>query len=97
MVNSKSTVRGQIFLSTGKDYITQHVASEGAVSEKLTLSQWIEKEGVEAVASILKVTPAAVRHWRRGWVLPNTELMKKIQLVSKGVVSFDKTLKTHKR
>lgn len=53
----------------------------------MTLRAWIEKTGVDEVVRLLKVKPAAVRHWRRGANLPSDETKLKIMKLTRGAVS----------
>lgn len=63
--------------------------------KQMMLNEWIEKEGAATVAKLLKITEGAVRHWRRGWVLPDSRQMAKIRKFSHGQVSIDLTLDSH--
>ncbi len=65
------------------------------VTQKLTLKEWIEKEGAATVAKLLKVNESAVRHWRRGFVLPRAEQMIRIRDLSRGAVCIEEMIETH--
>lgn len=65
------------------------------VQQTVSLKDWIDKEGISTVAKVLTVTEACVRHWKRGYVLPDSNQMKKIRMLTKGRVSFDTTLDSH--
>ena len=54
----------------------------------LTLKKWIEKRGVSWVAQALRVHPATVGHWRRGFCLPTPAKMEQIVALSKGAVTY---------
>lgn len=65
----------------------------------ITLYQWLQEKikakGIDALAKELGVTPSAVNHWRRGYVMPDTRQMRKIRNISEGRVSLDKTVDLH--
>ncbi len=54
----------------------------------MTLCDWIEKTGPKAVAKLLKVDPSTVSLWRNGKSTPTTKMMKKINEVTKGKVTY---------
>lgn len=58
------------------------------------LIKWINEIGVADVAKLLKTDPASVRHWRRGFCLPRSEQMVKINRYSKGKVSYAEMIDT---
>lgn len=66
-----------------------------AVKKKMNLAEWIEQEGIATVATALGVQESAVRHWRRGWVLPSDEAKLKIEKLSKGAVTVNDMIEFH--
>lgn len=64
------------------------------MAKGISLKNWIEEVGPKQVAKIFKVTPAAVRHWRCGVALPQTDKMQKIRDLSKGRVSYEEMIDT---
>lgn len=63
--------------------------------KQITVKEWIDEEGTSVVAAALGVTQAAVGHWHRGWVLPDSRQMRKIRKLSRERVSMDLTLDAH--
>lgn len=57
--------------------------------QNVSLRDWINANGVQAIAELLGVEDSAVRHWRRGHCLPRAEQMREIKRVSKGQVSYE--------
>lgn len=66
-----------------------------AVKKSMSLAEWIESEGTQTVARALKVNESAVRHWRRGWVLPSDETKLKIEKLSNGAVTVKNMIVSH--
>lgn len=61
----------------------------------LLLKDWILKEGTQAVAKRLKVSPTNVRHWKAGYSLPSSHHLFKIKKLSGGKVNLEKSILSH--
>lgn len=49
--------------------------------------KWLDELTIKRAAQILKIEVSAVRHWRRGCVLPKDEVKLKIMKLTHGVVN----------
>ncbi len=63
--------------------------------KKLSLADWIEQTGVETICKALKVTEGAVRHWKKGHVLPRASYMMQIEKLSRGAVHIKDVVAHH--
>jgi hypothetical protein len=63
--------------------------SKSPASRRMSLKNWIDKQGVRAVAETLDVRTATVNYWRRGRSLPRAHQMAEIKKLSRGAVSYD--------
>lgn len=61
----------------------------------LSLLEWIEQEGTDTIAKALGVTRSTINHWKRGYVLPRSEIMIKIRKLSRGAVSIEQMVEAH--
>lgn len=59
---------------------------------KQSLKDWINDNGVEHVAKLLKVEQATVRHWRRGANFPRVDQMRVIKKITKGRVGYEEII-----
>lgn len=61
-----------------------------------TLKQWLDEyDNNQKLAGCLSVSVESVRHWRRGWVLPNSMFMHKLLILSSHQIDWNKTIKDH--
>jgi len=62
---------------------------------KISLKDWIDREGVATLAKKFGVNESTVRHWRRGHCLPKAEQMREIKKLSNGAVTYDTMIDNH--
>lgn len=65
------------------------------MKRKISLRDWIDREGATKLAQKLGVEVSTVRHWRRGHCLPSDTQKRAIKRISKGEVSYDSIIDPH--
>ena len=65
------------------------------MKNKISLKDWIEREGASKIAEKLGVEVSTVRHWRTGHCLPSDKQKRAIKKESKGAVSYDSIIDPH--
>lgn len=59
---------------------------------QMSLSDWIELNGVPTISRMLNVTPNTVRYWRIGESLPKASQMRQIKKLSNGLVGYEQII-----
>jgi len=65
------------------------------MAKKLSMNEWIDREGRKEVARLLKVDASAVGHWRRGYAHPAFKHLARAVQITRGRVSVDRTIAEH--
>lgn len=61
---------------------------------KKTLDEFIKESGIKQLAKKLDVVESSVRHWRRGYCLPEHRIMYTILKMSKGALTYEGVVET---
>lgn len=65
------------------------------VKTRISLRDWIDREGVSNLAKKFGLNESTIRHWRRGHCLPKAEQMREIKKLSNGAVTYDTMIDNH--
>lgn len=65
------------------------------MKNKISLRDWIDREGAATLAEKLKVEVSTVRHWKSGHCLPSDKQKRAIKRLSKGEVTYDSMIDGH--
>ncbi len=57
--------------------------------KRISFAEWIDREGVDRLASRLKINRFTVLHWRAGRHHPRVEQMRILKKLSRGALTFD--------
>lgn len=64
--------------------------------KSLSLEEWINQQGSTEVARLLKLAnTSSVRQWRLGICLPKPEQMRRIKILTNGLVTYDGMIDPH--
>ena len=65
------------------------------MKSRISLRDWIDREGAGKLAAKLNVKASTVRHWKNGHCLPSDKQKRAIKKLSKGEVTYDSMIDPH--
>lgn len=60
--------------------------------KKLSLKEWIDKEGASSLATKLGVNTSTIGHWRTGHSLPSDKQKRLIKRITRGRVGYEQII-----